>query len=313
MGKKIVSFVLFILSLLASISLTLCVLLKINLREDKIVSYIKGADFSFIADEATIIGEELISQVEDYFIEIEIPKDTIKSVLNSEATKDFVGKYAASVLSYLIYETDEKVITDKEVLNLVTENMPIIETALTNVGLTLTPEEEDKIMALAKEHASDVAYFFPSAKELLADVPFSKVVLINNFTLADFFNSIRLITSIPFLLIGLLITSILLFLLWLINKGMRVKYFKTFFFIYALFFILGEIILGTVVKEFLMEEVSPLSPFINYIINEISKEVWLIILISLGLSFGISRIKRKEEKNEKISNELCSGNGSEEN
>ena len=313
MGKKIVSFFLFILSLLASISLTLCVLLKINLREEKIVSYVKGADFSFIADEATIIGEELISQVEDYFIEIEIPKDTIKSVLNSEATKDFVGKYAASVLSYLIYETDEKVITDKEVLNLVTENMSIIETALTNVVLTLTPEEEDKIMALAKEHASDVAYFFPSAKELLADVPFSKVVLINNFTLADFFNSIRLITSIPFLLIGLLITSILLFLLWLINKGMRVKYFKTFFFIYALFFILGEIILGTVVKEFLMEEVSLLSPFINYIINEISKEVWLIILISLGLSFGISRIKRKEEKNEKISNELRSGNGSEEN
>ena len=313
MGKKIISFFLFILSLLASISLTLCVLLKINLREEKIVSYIKGADFSFIADEATIIGEELISQVEDYFIEIEIPKDTIKSVLNSEATKDFIGKYAASVLSYLIYETDEKVITDKEVLNLVTGNMPIIETALTNVGLTLTPEEEDKIIALAKEHASDVAYFFPSAKELLADVPFSKVVLINNFTLADFFNSIRLITSIPFLLIGLLITSILLFLLWLINKGVRVKYFKTFFFIYALFFILGEIILGTVVKEFLMEEVSLLSPFINYIINEISKEVWLIILISLGLSFGISRIKRKEEKNEKISNELRSGNGSEEN
>ena len=46
-------------------------------------------------------------------------------------------------------------------------------------------------------------------------------------------------------------------------------------------------------------------------INEISKNIWLIILVALLISFIISRINRKEKKNEKILTELCQEDGGE--
>ena len=51
--------------------------------------------------------------------------------------------------------------------------------------------------------------------------------------------------------------------------------------------------------------------FINYMINEISKHVWIIILCAVVISFVLSRIERKEKKNEKIFTELCENNGEE--
>ena len=95
------------------------------------------------------------------------------------------------------------------------------------------------------------------------------------------------------------------------NKGKRCFYFKQYFFGFALILVLCEILLGTVIKEALMIRIESAETFVNYMINEISKHGWIIILCAVIVSFVLSRIERKGKKNEKISTELCEDNGEE--
>ena len=60
-----------------------------------------------------------------------------------------------------------------------------------------------------------------------------------------------------------------------------------------------------------MNRVAHAAAFINYMINEISKNLWIVILLAIFISFVLSRIERKGKKNEKISTELCEDNGEE--
>ena len=85
-------------------------------------------------------------------------------------------------------------------------------------------------------------------------------------------------------------------ILFFINKGKGCFYFKKYFFLYALLLVFVEILLGTVVKEVLMNRVVHAATFINYIINEVSKNLWLVILLAIVVSFILSRIERKEKE-----------------
>lgn len=311
MFRKISSVFLVLCSLILAIFLTFFALLRWNLQEESIVSYIKGSDLSFVLDATTGARAEFLEKVEEYFLAINVPEDTLEKVLNSDSTKEFVGKYLASAVNYLVYQKEEEVITSQDVENLVTENIPVIEEALKSAGLDLSEEEKAKILDYTKEYADDVAYFFPTASEILKDVSLDST-RIGNISLTSFFEGIKIITSTSFLLLMLGILFFLLLILWLINKGKRSTYFKVYFFLYALLFIFVEIILGTIVKDFLMSNIQVADTFINYMINEISKSLWIFILCSLVLSFICSRIKKeRKDHNEKISGKLCERDGEE--
>ena len=311
MIKKIVSYILLFLCVFLTFFFIFLVEIKCNIREEQLVRYLKNADLTFIMNSYDGIQSELLQNVENYLEAIQIPTDAIEEVLNSEATKEFVGKYLANVFSYLIYQNEDVSITKEDVAHLVEKNFSIISDTLQAQGLTLSDEDKSKINAYVLEYGDRVLEFFPTANQILNKLMTQDIVLVNTVTLSDVTTFLRLILSPTFLISVLGILLFLLGTLWLINKGRRCFYFKLYFFGFALLLVVSEILLGTIVKETLMVRLESAETFINYMINEISKHVWIIILFAVVISFVLSRIERKEKKNEKIFTELCENSGEE--
>ncbi len=311
MIKKIVSYILLFLCVFLTFFFIFLVEIKWNIREEQLVRYLKNADLTFIMNSYDGIQSELLQNVENYLEAIQIPTDAIEEVLNSEATKEFVGKYLANVFSYLIYQNEDVSITKEDVAHLVEENFSIISDTLQAQGLTLSDEDKSKINAYVLEYGDRVLEFFPTANQILNKLMTQDIVLVNTVTLSDVTTFLRLILSPTFLISVLGILLFLLGTLWFINKGRRCFYFKLYFFGFALLLVVSEILLGTIVKETLMVRLESAETFINYMINEISKHVWIIILFAVVISFVLSRIERKEKKNEKIFTELCENSGEE--
>ena len=311
MIKKIVSYILLFLCVFLTFFFIFLVEIKWNIREEQLVRYLKNADLTFIMNSYDGIQSELLQNVENYLEVIQVPTDAIEEVLNSEATKEFVGKYLANVFSYLIYQNEDVSITKEDVAHLVEKNFSIISDTLQAQGLTLSDEDKSKINAYVLEYGDRVLEFFPTANQILNKLMTQDIVLVNTVTLSDVTTFLRLILSPTFLISVLGILLFLLGILWLINKGRRCFYFKLYFFGFALLLVVSEILLGTIVKETLMVRLESAETFINYMINEISKHVWIIILFAVVISFVLSRIERKEKKNEKIFTELCENSGEE--
>ena len=311
MIKKIVSYILLFFCVFLTFFFIFLVEIKWNIREEQLVRYLKNADLTFIMNSYDGIQSELLQNVENYLEAIQIPTDAIEEVLNSEATKEFVGKYLANVFSYLIYQNEDVSITKEDVAHLVEENFSIISDTLQAQGLTLSDEDKSKINAYVLEYGDRVLEFFPTANQILNKLMTQDIVLVNTVTLSDVTTFLRLILSPTFLISVLGILLFLLGTLWFINKGRRCFYFKLYFFGFALLLVVSEILLGTIVKETLMVRLESAETFINYMINEISKHVWIIILFAVVISFVLSRIERKEKKNEKIFTELCENSGEE--
>ena len=311
MIKKIISYILLVLCIFLTFIFTFLVEIKWNTREEQMVRYLKNADLTFIMNSYDGMESELLQNVEDYLEAIHIPASTIEAVLNSDVTKEFVGKYLSGIFTYLLYQKEDVTITKDDVIQLVNENFSIISTTLQAQGLTLSEEEKNQIDAYVSEYSDQVLEFFPTANQLIQKLTTQDVVLVNSITLSDVTSFLQSVLNPTFLISILGILLFLLGALWLMNKGKRCFYFKRCFFLFAFLLVLCEIFIGTIIKENLMLRLESAETFINYMINEISKHVWIIILCAVVISFVLSRIERKEKKNEKIFTELCENNGEE--
>lgn len=121
MIKKIISYILLVLCIFLTFIFTFLVEIKWNIREEQMVRYLKNADLTFIMNSYNGIQNELLQNVENYLEAIHVPADAIEDVLNSDATKEFVGKYLSSVFSYLLYQKEDVTITKDDVAHLVDE------------------------------------------------------------------------------------------------------------------------------------------------------------------------------------------------
>ncbi len=305
--KKIFSYLLVFLCTLLACFGTLCIEIKMNLTEKSINTYLKNSDLTFLLES----NNAFIKKIKEYFKAIQIPEDTLKTVLNSEVTKAFAAKYLNDAINYIIYEKEAFTLQKEDVENLVTKNMPVVKDALKGIGFSLSEKEETKIYSYAEQYAENILDFFPTAKEIIENSSTEETFLINGISLQETKKIIKLITDISFIFILIGILIFFLFLLWIINRGKRAYYFKIGMFLYAFVFILIEILLNTIVKEKFMIEINQAPAFVNHIINEISKVGWGIILLALGISFILSRIEKKGGNNEKIFTELCEGTGEE--
>lgn len=311
MIKKIISYILLVLCIFLTFIFTFLVEIKWNTREEQMVRYLKNADLTFIMNSYDGMESELLQNVEDYLEAIHIPASTIEAVLNSDVTKELVGKYLSGIFTYLLYQKEDVTITKDDVIQLVNENFSIISATLQAQGLTLSEEEKNQIDAYVSEYSDQVLEFFPTANQLIQKLTTQDVVLVNSITLSDVTSFLQSVLNPTFLISILGILLFLLGALWLMNKGKRCFYFKRYFFLFAFLLVLCEIFIGTIIKENLMLRLESAETFINYMINEISKHVWIIILCAVVISFVLSRIERKEKKNEKIFTELCENNGEE--
>lgn len=289
--------------MISAILLTTSFLLKQNLHEAEIASYLKANDLSFVLKNTDGTENSLIKDTREMLEKIGVPNETIENVMNSEATKEFMSQYITDVLFYLIYGEEKTTsITIDNIKTLAKENFNVIEETLSAKGLTFTEEQKTKMNRLIDEYAIDIMNFFPTANVLLGKLNQSEVPFYKNITLKDITSMIALMTSNPYILslIAILMGSGLIIIFCNFKQRKTWHYFKLATLSYAFFLIFVEILLGTVVKNTLMLKLESAKEFINYMVNALSKNIWLFILIALLLSIIFAKLEKGRKKNAPI-------------
>lgn len=296
--KKILSWISLLFLSFSAVILTSSFLFKWNMREQKIIDLVKENDLSFLL--VTKDGEttSLMEDTKAYLIRLGIPKEAIEAVVNSEPTKEFVGKYTYQIFKTILYQTGKLEITKEDIVLLVERNFPVIERTLKESGMSFQKEQKDVILHLISQHEDHIMDLFPTVNQLLRKI--------DEGTLYDekinfLFYCFRVWTSKKMIWIFLILLFLNTLFLCLLNWKDKVTliYIRTSLLFYSFFFIAIEILLGTVVKDFLMSEWQSANHFFNYFVNVISKNIWIFIFLGFLMALFVSSILRYWEKREK--------------
>lgn len=305
MGKKILSIFLSMMILSASIFLTIAFLLKWNLRKSEIISNIENNDLSFLLQDRYGKEPVFIEEMRNFLELVSIPSDTIDSVLNSQATKNFIGKYTYDILNYMIYQEEQASITKDDLIRLATDNFYVIDAKLQENHKSFSEKEKQKIIAFINEYGGEVMSFFPTANVFLKKMEEGNIIVYQNITLKDVTSSLKIFLSTTNICIALSILLICAFLLVFLhfNSKKYIVYLKNTILIYIFLFVFVEIIMGTVGKDFLMNKWESANTFINYFVNAVSKNLWFLLLTATVFLLILTIMQKLGKKENKESSE----------
>ena len=106
------------------------------------------------------------------------------------------------------------------------------------------------------------------------------IVVYQNITLKDVTTSLKIFLSTTNICIALSILLISAFLLVFMhfNSKKYICYLKNTILVYIFLFVFIEIMMGTIGKDFLMNKWESANTFINYLVNAVSKNLWLLLI-----------------------------------
>jgi len=281
MLKKIISyFLVFGIFLFASL-LSIACLAKYHLEEKQIISLFQENDLTFMVQKKDGSLNSLMEDTKAYLKFIGIPDEAITAVINSDVTKKFVGKYTYKILCYYLYQDEKVEITKEDILYLTKNNFGVIEDSLKAHGKTFSQKQQDTILGLIYQYSDEIMNLFPTIKSLFDKINDDSFLINNTISFQMFTDFLRILihkTTILLFLFFLLLFVVLLFLLW--KKRYFIYYIKFSFLLYIVFFLIIEIGMGTVMKEYLMSNWEGANSFFNYFVNQICKSLWIFLFIS---------------------------------
>lgn len=159
----ILSFILLILLFVYSMVLSLGNFLTV----DNITKTLKESDFTAFYEDSDGNETEIISSFRVLLENVGVPEETVTDVVNSDATKEFIGEYVGNSIEATINDTDQKPLSDEDVVDLVRGNMEIITSDLEEAGLPVSEEVQDEILTLTYENAHILTENMPSGEEII--------------------------------------------------------------------------------------------------------------------------------------------------
>ena len=298
--KKLKTFGAFLLSIICIIALfafTACFTIGHYLNGDTIKQLITNNDFSTVLNDLYQDNEEILDDTKEVFKALNIPEDAIEQVINSDATKNFIGIYASNTVDALFGEEEEKVLTKDDLKALIKDNLDIIQQQMPSEEREFLESYENQAYDYIDLYGDEIISYFPTPKEIMGNVDQSQIVLYENVSLKDVIDFINLITSVKFLMMFVLVILGTLLLIYLLKRKVRwARYYTFIFAFYSFIMIAIEIVLLTVFKGTIMESLKEFATIANYLINGLSKTIWMFIIPSLIIAIASYIFYRKKRE-----------------
>ncbi len=302
--KTFLAIILSILALVGLIGLTGCYTLKHYLNSDVIKKTITDTDFSKVLDNVYEENKELLDKTKEVFEVFNIPENAISEVINSDATKNFIGIYAANSVGVLLGDEEQKTLTKEDLKSLIKDNLDIVQRNMPTEEKEFLENYENKAYEYLDMHGDEIISYFPDPKEILKDVDQNEIKIYQNISLKDVLAFINFISNSTFLIIYALGILLILLLIYLLKRKVRwAKYFTFIFGIYTILMTMVDLILTTFIKNIINMELKEFASLVNYVIDGASKMLFTFI-ISGGVIMVICLVfylKKRKFKNEKVS------------
>jgi len=300
--KKLTSYFLVLCCAFSAVYLTFSFLFYWNLKEERIARYLKENDLAFLFQNTDGKDSNLLEDTKEALRIIGIPSSTIHEVVNSDVTTKFIAKYLRELSLYFIYKTEEPSISKQDMISLVEENFSVVNEVLQREGKSLSEDQKKIILTLIDHHSDHIMELFPTVVRFQEKIRNEDLSIYQNVGIQDVrgmfqrFSNKTLVFSLILILIS---SSFLLFLIYRKKFFLFCKYLSFSIFLYVSFFVSFEVFLGTVLKEYLMLEWQSANTILNYLVNVISKDLWIFLLLSLGLLLFFGFFRKKLEIKEK--------------
>ena len=131
------------------------------------------------------------------------------------------------------------------------------------------------------EYSEDVLNFFPTIQNFMKRLESEKSYF--GFSVHQILDLISFMMSKLWICISVVLLWICLLLIFWCGDSVEKVYQALFrsVFIYISFLIIVEVLLGTVIKTMMMERLEVANVFINYMVNVLSKDIWVFVIIGI--------------------------------
>ncbi len=265
---------------------TMSLIAKKNLDSKQIKKIIDDNGIDFILESLDKDDKALLDSTKKFLVEVGIPKEAIDDVLNSKGTKNFISTYISNCVSYLLNENEEIPLTKKDLKELISSNIDVIETSMNKQEKEFIDIGKKAIYDYIDKKGDKIIAFFPTPKDLLGEIDQSQITVYNNLSLKDITEKISFFISNKFLLTTICISIAAIVVLILTNLKRRVwaKYLIAIGFTYSAIMLIIKLIIDVAIKLVLSDYNKKTLDVIKYIANNCSNYLWISIISSLIIS-----------------------------
>ena len=306
--KTFIAAILSVLVIIALIGFTGCYTIKHHINSEMIKQTITDNDFSGFLDNVYQEHQDLLENTKEVFNILHLPEDAIEQIINTDATKNFLGIYVANSVDAILGEKTTHFLTKEDLKSLLKDNLDILQQNMPSEEKNFLENYENKAYEYPDIHGDEIISYFPNPQDILKEVNQDEIKITGNISLKDAITILNFISNSQFLLIYAISILIILLLIYLLKRPIQwSKYFTFIFTSYAFIMIAVEIIILTIIKKIFMNELDNIKNIINYLINGVSKTLWLFIIPAIILaiiSYIFYRKKKEILKHAQVSNKL---------
>ena len=298
--KTFLSVILIIVITILMSLLTFVLLFRKQLTKEVINKVIMENDIGTVVKDLENSSNPVISQTEKALETLGFPENVIPDVLNSEGTKRFISIYTTNTINYLLNTKEEEAITKQDLKDLVDSNINVFEKDIDSDKKYLIEEYKKNLYQYVDKHGDAIIKLFPTPKQLLEQVNQKDITLYKNITLKDVLDFLTLLNSNKLTMMIIFSIFVLCLILIIMNFKNRKwpKHLAISLFLYSILIFIIQIVIILAKKLEIFDLFKSLESFVLYIVNQISRDLWIAFIgsIVLGIIFTIiyQKIKIKE-------------------
>lgn len=277
-----IGLVFFTISLLfLALLLTSSFLIKVSIRPSSIQKYILENDFSFIIKDSSGEDSALIKETKSFLNELGISKTVVESLVQSDVIKKYMSDYTVKYILYYLGEDNKPEFNSTLFKKIIKENIQIAPWLFSGDSKASMLKKQKMIEEKIDLYATDVLDFFPTVKSFIKRLESEKTYF--GVTIHQVLKLISLLISKKWIIVCIVMFWISLIMMFVCGLSLKSVYKALFVatFSYTSILIVLEIILGTVVKTSLMNRLEVANVFINYMVNVLSKGIWVFVIVGI--------------------------------
>lgn len=256
-------------------------LLKVSIRSSSIKKYVDENDFAFLVKTSSGEDSKLLKETKSFLQDIGVSSSVIDEIIKSDVMKKYITNYTVLSILYYLGEGEEPKVDISFFKKVFKENIQITSWIME----TNSKQERHAKMKVLEEkfdkYATHIIDFVPPVKNFLKRLEGENTYL--GLTFKQILALISLMMSKKWIISVVILMWLSLVFIFVCGENLLTVYHSLFvsFLVFTSVLIIIEILLGTVLKTKLMERLESANVFINYMVNVLSKDIWVFVIVGI--------------------------------
>lgn len=248
------------------------------LTPKSITDTFKKIDFKEIIKDENGNNTELSLAIKETLELSGVPDKAVDEILESEATKEFLGSFVGNSLNSVIHDDKEKPVKSKDIVNLVEKNMDIVSKKCDEANIPFTDTMKQNILNNVEKNAEIIIKELPNASEIVEMTGNDKLKDIQKFSQLLLGNNTKKVLLISFLVCAFLILLLRLKqFIWLKSISLPIT-------LSSIILIISSTVFKSQISSIILNSVGNMKTLFNPIMDGIMNKIMTFGILGFAVS-----------------------------